>query len=189
VHVAPGHLDLELLPETAASPGASRRLLVALTGVVDAYDLVLLDCPPSLRGHLVDLAWTATDLVWIPTEPEYDSIEAARRVLERVAMDRDLLNPDMQVGGLVVSRYRQSLGVHQQRAVELAAVLPGGVCPWRIPELAVLKSLVELAVPLAGLSTGGGPMRVVAREVFQWMLHRASQIASRPASRDAGTES
>ena len=179
IDVAPGHLDLELLPATAATPGASRRLLVALTGVVDDYDLVLIDCPPSLRGHLVDLAWTATDVLWIPTEPEYDSIEAARRVIERVDLDRDLLNPDMQVGGLVVTRHRRSLAVHNQRAAETMAILPGGGCPWWIPERAALKALGELAAPPSALGAEGAGMRTVAQGVFEWMLTRASQIANR----------
>ena len=178
IDVAPAHLDLELLPATAATPGASRRLLTALTGVSAAYDLVLIDCPPSLRGHLVDVAWTATDMVFVPCEPEYDSIEAARRVIERVDLDRDLLNPDLQVGGLVCTRYRHPLGLHRQRRSEMRSVLgPGSVCPWTVPELTLLKSVSELATPLALLASGGS-MAVLARDMLAWMLRRHALLTA-----------
>ncbi len=179
IDIAPAHLDLELLPATAAQPGSSRRLLTALTSVVNEYDLVLLDCPPSLRGHLVDIAWTASDVVWLPTEPEYDSIEASRRVIERVEMDRDLLNPDLEIGGLICTRYRQPLGLHQQRRIELATVLgPGGLCPWTVPELSIIKQAGEMAVPIGSLPSGA-PMATLATEVYRWMCARAATVAAR----------
>jgi hypothetical protein len=51
---------------TAGLPGAERRLLRSLAGVVDEYDLALIDCPPTLLSHLIDNAWTASDYVLIP---------------------------------------------------------------------------------------------------------------------------
>jgi chromosome partitioning protein len=174
IDVAPGHLDLELLASTAAQASSERRLLTALAGAVDDYDLVLIDCPPQLLGHTIDIAWTAADLVIVPVEPEYDSVEAARRVAERVLADRDTLNPDLQVGGYMINRYRSSLSLHQSRANEVATISgPDAVCPIRLPELVALKNSTEEARPLAELGTQGLNMAALARDIFQWQFDRS----------------
>jgi chromosome partitioning protein len=182
IMVAPGHLQLELLASTAAHAASERRLLTALAGVVDDYDVVLIDCPPNLLSHLIDNAWTASDLLWVPTEPEYDSVEAARRVHQRVIADRDTLNPDLEIGGLIVNRYRSSLTLHQQRAGEVAAILGGdSVCPVRLPELVAIKNASEHAAPLRELGSGGRDMAALARDMYAWMRQRTESLSRVPA--------
>lgn len=173
IDVAPAHLDLELLSLTAGQASASRRLLTALAGVVDDYDLVLIDCPPNLLSHLIDLAWTASDVLLVPTEPEYDSVEAARRVYARVLQDREMLNPDLQVAGFIVNRYRQALSLHQQRASELARIAgPETVCPTRLPELVPFKNSSENARPLSEQGADGRAMAGLMRDVYRWIRSR-----------------
>lgn len=182
IRVAPGHLELELLAATAAQASSERRLLTALAGVVDDYDVVMIDCPPNLLSHLIDNAWTDSDLLWVPTEPEYDSVEAARRVHQRVLADRDTLNPDLAVGGLVVNRYRSSLALHRQRAAEVATILgDDAVCPVRLPELVAMKNASEHAAPLREAGSAGRNMAALARDVFGWMLARTETLARVPA--------
>lgn len=178
ITIAPGHLELELLARTAAEPSSEKRLLRSLIGVVDGYDLVLIDCPPNLLGHLIDIAWTASDLVLVPTEPEYDGVEAARRVRERIYLDRDLLNPDLELLGFIVNRYRQSLGVHQKRAAEVATIAgPEAACPIRVPELSVFKTSSENAQPLtADTSTQGRNAVDLIGQVYQWTRNRAAAL-------------
>lgn len=177
IDVAPAHLDLELLAGSAAQANSSRRLLTALAGVVNAYDLVLIDTPPSLLSHLIDNAWTAADVVFVPTGGEYDDIEAARRVAERVIRDRDTLNPDLAVGGFLITRYRSSLSLHEQRAGEVESILgPGAVCPFRIPELVAFKNSTERAMPLNLLEYQGRQMALLAQQIFVWMQGRSQAI-------------
>jgi chromosome partitioning protein len=177
IHVAPSHLDLELLPLTAAAANSSRRLLVALAGIVDDYDLVIIDCPPNLLSHLIDNAWTASDLLWVPVEPEYDAVEAARRVVERVAKDADLLNPDIKVGGFIVNRFRTTLNLHKQRAEEVGRILgPDAVCPVRLPELVAFKNGSELAKPMSELGAEGRAMATLGADVYAWMKARSATL-------------
>jgi chromosome partitioning protein len=178
IMVAPAHLELELLALTAGMPASERRLLTALAGVVDDFDVVLLDCPPNLLSHLIDLAWTASDVVVIPTEPEYDAVEAAKRVRQRILADRVNLNADLQIGGLLVNRYRTSLSLHQQRAQEIAAIEgPAATCPVRIPELAAFKDASELATPLAeGSNSKSRDMASLMRDVYRWVRERSDVV-------------
>lgn len=176
IMVAPGHLDLELLAQTASQPNSSRRLLTALAGVVDGFDVVIIDCPPNLLSHIIDNAWTASDLLWIPVEPEYDAVEAARRVRERVAKDRELLNPDLEIAGFILNRYRKNLNLHKQRSQDVERIIDGdAVCPTRFPELVVLKNGSEFAQPMAEVE-GGEDMAELAREAYAWMKKRSNAL-------------
>jgi chromosome partitioning protein len=176
ITIAPSHLDLELLAQTAMQANSSRRLLTALAGVVDDFDVVLIDCPPNLLSHLIDNAWTAADLLWVPVEPEFDAVEAARRVCERVNADRDMLNPELQVGGFIINRFRTSLNLHKQRAGEVGQIIdPDSVCPIRFPELVALKNGSELAKPMAEVDDGRA-MATLARDAYTWLKKRTGAL-------------
>lgn len=177
ITIAPAHLDLELLAQTAMQANSSRRLLRALAGVADNFDVVVIDCPPNLLSHLIDNAWTASDLLWIPVEPEYDAVEAAQRVCQRVEQDRDMLNPDLQVGGFVVNRFRSTLTLHNTRAGEVARIIdPASVCPIRFPELVVLKNGSEYAQPMSELGTEGRAMAALGADAYAWMKTRTAAL-------------
>ncbi|MFC7734231.1 ParA family protein [Actinomadura keratinilytica] len=177
ITIAPAHLDLELLALTASQAASSRRLLTALAGVVDDFDLVVIDTPPNLLSHLIDNAWTAADLLWVPVEPEYDAVEAAKRVQQRVQEDRDVLNPDLQVGGFVINRFRSSLNLHNKRAEEVGTIIgPDAVCPVRFPELVVLKNGSEYAQPMSELGSEGRAMAALGADAYAWMRKRSDML-------------
>ena len=69
VHVIPSEEALAHR-DTSAIPSSAARLRLSLTGVTERYDLVLLDCPPSL-GELTRNALAAADLALIVTEPGF----------------------------------------------------------------------------------------------------------------------
>lgn len=177
IMVAPSHLELELLALTAGQPSSERRLLTALTGVALNFDFILIDCPPNLLSHQFDNALVATDVVMIPVAPEYDGIEAARRVRQRVIQDADLLNPDLKVGGFLPNRYRSNLSLHQTRMEDILAIEGSeAVCPTRLPELVTLKNMGEFAKPLAQL--GGTESKMMAslmRDRYRWTRMRAAE--------------
>ncbi|MFC3236916.1 ParA family protein [Streptomyces nitrosporeus] len=177
IDVLPSDLDLELLGLTAGLPGAERRLLRALTGVVDTYDLVLIDCPPSLLSHLTDNAWTASDYLVVPCEAEFESVQAARRVSERITRDRHNLNPDLSIAGIIPTRYRAALGVHRARLEDMAKISgPEAICPTRFPELAVMKTATEKALPLAECGSQGRDMAALFRDAYTWLRKRISHL-------------
>lgn len=106
IDVLPSRFDLINRESEAGVVGASRRLTKALNGWIDSYDVVLIDTRPDL-GHLVQMALAASDTVLIPCDPNFDSIEAAIRVRDFVSRHAaDLMNPDLRIAGLVVTRRR-----------------------------------------------------------------------------------
>lgn len=182
ITIAPSHLELELLALTAGQASSEKRLLTALTGVADDYDVVLIDCPPNLLSHLIDNAWTASDVVLIPADPEYDAVEAAKRVRQRVLADRHTLNPDLQVAGFLVNRYRSNLSLHQQRAEEIAAIEPGAMCRIRLPESVGFKNSSELARPLSESGPEGRTMAGLMRDVYSWLRERTAALTGEQVS-------
>ncbi|MEU9497016.1 ParA family protein [Streptomyces sp. NPDC048215] len=177
IDVLPSDLDLELLGLTAGLPSAERRLLRALAGVVDAYALVLIDCPPSLLSHLTDNAWTASDYLLVPCEAEFESVQAARRVAERIDRDRHNLNPDLQIAGIIPTRFRSSLGVHRKRMEDMERISGAeAICPTRFPELAVMKTATEKALPLTECGSQGRDMASLFRDTYAWTRKRISHI-------------
>jgi len=83
--------------------GAQDRLAVALEGVVDNYDEVIIDCPPSL-GLLTVNALFAADRVLIVAEPAAWSADGVDQILSNVARIADRRDGRPEVAGIVVNR-------------------------------------------------------------------------------------
>ncbi len=78
IDVLPARFDLINREGEAAQLGAVKRLKKTLRGWTTEYDVTLIDTRPDL-GHLVQMAMAAADSILIPTDPTFDSIEAAIR--------------------------------------------------------------------------------------------------------------
>jgi chromosome partitioning protein len=92
--------EVELVP----LPARERRLAVALRPVVDQFDYVLLDCPPSL-GLLSVNALTAADSALIPIQCEYYALEGLQQLMATIELIRAHLNPDLRIKGIVLTMY------------------------------------------------------------------------------------
>lgn len=109
IDVLPARFDLINRETEAGVVGAVRRLKKALTGWTDDYDVVLIDTRPDL-GHLVQMSMAAADSIIIPTDPNYDSVEAAVRVVDFVEKHGvDLGNPGLSISGVVVTRRKNTI--------------------------------------------------------------------------------
>lgn len=80
------------------------RLKAAIKEVGDDYDVILIDCPPSL-GLLTVNALTAADEVLIPIQCEYYALEGLSQLLRNVNLVSANLNPELRVGGVVLTMY------------------------------------------------------------------------------------
>ncbi|MGH3651035.1 MAG: ParA family protein [Acidimicrobiia bacterium] len=80
------------------------RLKVAIEELDDDYDILLIDCPPSL-GLLTVNALTAAEEVMIPIQCEYYALEGLSQLLRNVDLVRSNLNPGLKVGGAVLTMY------------------------------------------------------------------------------------
>ncbi len=114
--------NLDVIPATIQLAGAeielvptiSRevRLKRALDKVVDQYDYIIIDCPPSL-GLLTINALTASDTVIIPVQCEYYALEGLSQLLNTVRLVQKHLNEDLKIEGVLLTMLdaRTNLGI------------------------------------------------------------------------------
>ncbi|MBA3747174.1 MAG: ParA family protein [Solirubrobacterales bacterium] len=99
--ILPANLSLaETEIMLAGKMGRELTLRRALNGVRDDYDLILLDCPPSL-GLLTVNALVAADHALLTTEAQYFALQGVEQALEVIELARDGLNPDLGWLGVV----------------------------------------------------------------------------------------
>jgi chromosome partitioning protein len=151
IDVLPANLDLEDRALEAGQPGAHYRLRRALFGVDDRYDLTIIDCPPTLKGHLTTLSLAALDgpgdVVLVPLEPEYDAVASARRTVDYVQQWRDDLGvPNARVAGVIVNRVRGT-NLHGIREAQFVDTLPDALL--RVPLRARIAELQDAGRPLS----------------------------------------
>jgi chromosome partitioning protein len=99
--IIPANLSLaeaELM--LAGKMGRELTLKRALRPVTDDYDLVLLDCPPSL-GLLTVNALVAANYALLTTEAQYFALQGVEQALEVIELARDGLNPELGWLGVV----------------------------------------------------------------------------------------
>ncbi|MDX6680327.1 MAG: chromosome partitioning protein [Solirubrobacteraceae bacterium] len=99
--ILPANLSLaeaELM--LAGKMGRELTLKRALKPLKDSYDLILLDCPPSL-GLLTVNALVAADHALLTTEAQYFALQGVEQALEVIELARDGLNPDLGWLGVV----------------------------------------------------------------------------------------
>jgi len=99
--VIPANLALaETELALAGKMGRELTLKRVLKPLKDGYDLILLDCPPSL-GLLTVNALVAADHALLTTEAQYFALQGVEQALEVIELARDGLNPDLGWLGVV----------------------------------------------------------------------------------------
>ena len=83
------------------------RLRTALRGVADQYDIVLIDCPPSL-GLLTVNALTAATHALMVSEPRVGSVEGLTEIVTTIAEVQESLNENLDVVGIVVNKKKKN---------------------------------------------------------------------------------
>ena len=97
--------------------GRERSLEKALAAVVDDYDFICMDTPPSL-GLLTVNALTASDKVIVPVQCEYLSMRGLVQLQNTLEMIRENLNPGVEIEGILPTML-DSRTVHAKEAVEI----------------------------------------------------------------------
>jgi chromosome partitioning protein len=97
--------------------GRERSLEKALSGVIDDYDFICIDTPPSL-GLLTVNALTASDKVIVPVQCEYLSMRGLVQLQNTLEMIRENLNPRVHIEGILPTML-DSRTIHAKEAVEI----------------------------------------------------------------------
>ena len=146
--IIPGTHRSSVVDSPAPAAREVRRLRDALEKRSHHYDLVLIDCPPSLNG-LTQMALAASDRSLVVCEPGFFAVTAADRALKLAAeLHDDGLAPRLSPLGLVVNRYRPRSVEHQYRLAELRELFGPLILDPVIEERVGLQQAQGGAVPL-----------------------------------------
>lgn len=94
------------------------RLRAAIEQTNQDYDVVLIDCPPSL-GLLTVNALAAADEVLIPIQCEYYALEGLSQLLKNIDLVASNLNPGLKVGGVVLTMFDARTNLSRDVATQI----------------------------------------------------------------------
>ena len=163
--------------ELAGSTGRERRLRDALAGFADQYDVIFIDCPPSL-GLLTVNALTAADAVLIPLQSEYYALEGLTQLLATIDLVRDHLNPRLAIDGVILTMADKRTNLSSQVEAEARRHLDGAVYRTIIPRSVRLSEAPSHGLSIASYApdSKGGRAYAALAEEFRDRLTRHQQL-------------
>jgi chromosome partitioning protein len=166
--VAPSNLDLagaeiELVP----AMGRETRLKKAIESVLDQFDYVLIDCPPSL-GLLTVNGLTAAREVIVPIQCQYYALEGLGQLLRNVDLVSQNLNPNLAVSTIICTMFDTRTKLSSDVVAEVREHFGDKVCQAVIPHTVRLAEAPSHGKPITTFdsnSAGAKAYRAVALEV------------------------
>jgi len=170
--------NLTLLPATLNLAGAElelvsalsreQRLKSALASVAHDFDLIIIDCPPSL-GLLTLNALTAADALLIPVQAEYFALEGLGQLTRVIELVRAHLNPTLRIHGVVVTMFDGRTNLARQVVDEVERHFPNLVFATRIPRNIRVSEAPSYGAPITEFdsrSAGAIAYAALAEEVL-----------------------
>ncbi|MDR5693769.1 MAG: ParA family protein [Armatimonadota bacterium] len=161
IHLAGAEVEL------VTAPGREGRLRAALSPLREKYDLLLVDCPPSL-GLLTVNALVAADETIIPIQCEYYALEGLSQLVDSIALVRRHLNPNLRIGGVLLTMYDARTNLSQQVVDEVRRYFKEKVFETVIPRSVRLAEAPSYGQPIILYDSscrGAEAYRNLAKEV------------------------
>ena len=132
----------DVLPSSADLAGAAVELITsehrehqlrhALEAVKANYDVILIDCPPSLEMLTLN-GLAAADSILVPVQCEYYALEGLSDLMNTVRIVRRSLNPKLDLEGVLLTMFDSRTNLSLQVAEEVKRHFPGQVYATVIP--------------------------------------------------------
>ena len=154
--------------ELVNADGREHRLKDAIAATAAAYDIVLIDCPPSL-GLLTVNALAAAGEIIIPVQAEFYALEGLSQLTMIVDRAREGLNPDLQILGVLITMFDGRTRLAVEVLDEVHRFFPGRVFHTQIPRnirLSEAPSYGKPAVLFDPKSRGAQAYIQLARETI-----------------------
>ena len=151
--------------DLVATPAREFKLRQALETA--DYDVILIDCPPSL-GLLTINGLVAADSLIIPVQAEYYALEGLGQLVQTVQRVRQALNPDLELMGVVVTMHNGRTTLSAQVHEEVKRHFPDKVFDTVIPRNVRLAEAPSYGRPISeydGWSKGARSYKALAKEV------------------------
>lgn len=133
--------------ELVQAMARERALARAIDAVRDRYDLVLIDCPPSL-GLLTINAFVAADQLLVPIQCEYYALEGLSQLLRTVGLVEQNLNTGLAIGNVVLTMYDARTRLAQQVVDEVRSFFGPRAFDTIIPRTVRLSEAPSYAQPI-----------------------------------------
>ncbi len=127
---------------------------------LEGYDLILIDCPPSL-GSLTREALSTSDQALIVATPSYFGLQGAERAAVEIEEIRKKHNPTLHLLGVLANRVRSVSEEHDFRIAELGDLFGKQVLKPSIPDRIAFQQAEGYGKPIQTMNSAG------AREVSQ----------------------
>ena len=169
----------DVLPSTADLAGAGVELITmpepnfklrtALETIRDQYDLILIDCPPSLELLTLN-ALCAADGIMVPVQCEYYALEGLTDLMTTLRMVKKRLNPRLEIFGVALTMFDGRTNFSTQVAQEVRRHFPGKVYATVIPRNVRLAEAPSHGIPVSAYdrtSRGALAYKAMAEEIAQ----------------------
>jgi len=155
-----------------------KRLRRILTGVSATYDVVLIDCPPSI-GSLAANALTAADFALIVVEPAAYSLRGVTAVADLIDDVWDRLNPALDFAGVVVNKM-PAVSAEADRRYEELGDMVGRRAVWKpaIPQRVIVNQALGERLPLHDYGYRAREVTAVFDELYARLV-RLGQAAAK----------
>ncbi len=167
----PGNINLtgaeiELVHEFARE----HKLKEALKPILNDYDYILIDCPPSL-GLLTVNAMTASMDVLVPIQCEYYALEGVSQLLTTIRLIQKNLNPQLNIIGILLTMYDKRVNLSNQVAKEVR----------RYFKEKVFRTIISRNIKLTEAPSHGKPIFLydIKSPGAMNYLHLASEVIER----------
>ncbi len=166
-----------VLPSSAALAGAAVelismenpnfRLKEALAKVKDDYDLIFIDCPPSLELLTLN-GLAAAESILVPVQCEYYALEGLSDLMATLRMVKKRINPALEIFGVALTMFDGRTNFSTQVAQEVRRHFPGKVYATVIPRNIRLAEAPSHGLPVTAYdkhSRGAAAYRAMAEEI------------------------
>ncbi len=173
VSLIPSNHDLAHAEKQLVSKiGREKVLARLLRPIADAFDVVLIDCPPALDLLNTNGLVAAHEII-IPVESSTLAAQALPEFLKTIDEVRKEVNPDLTLRGVFVTKHQPNTSHSQAILALLNEQFPGKVFQALIPQSVIAKDSVAASLPLASYN----PRSSIAeayRRLAEEIMHHAS---------------
>ena len=183
--VAPATPDLAGAEiELVDRPRRELAMREAIAPVLERYDYILIDCPPSLGLITVNML-AAADAILIPLQCEYYALEGLSQLLNTVHLMQRGVNPALNIDGVILTMYDARLNLSRQVAADAREYFGAKVFETMVPRNVRLAEAPSFGKPIIlydVASVGAQAYMGIGRE----LLRRHAQTSTRRRCRPAG---
>ncbi|MBD5102194.1 MAG: ParA family protein [Subdoligranulum sp.] len=133
--------------ELVNMPRRESRLREALTPIIDQYDFIFIDCPPSLDLLTLN-GLCACDTVLVPIQCEFFALEGLSELIGTIRNVKKMYNPYIDIEGVLLTMYDGRLNLTLQVVQEVKKYFPNKVYKTTIPRNVRLSEAPSYGQPI-----------------------------------------